>query len=201
MWSFILLWNVLVNVTFVCSRFTKYVLAQTPIGNVKKERKEKRGPLFRRRDTLRLRRLFRTRTLAERGDEEARRKRIDLWRRRTGCPWSIDLPHGTRQSIVPRDSRSLSRSCESRHSFFFYRLLCRRLSFLLFLRVPLFVSLARSESSFHRSRSQRVREGIKGAAKVKKWFRFENSLRRYFRTSPTYICMYQTTMTYKRKYM
>jgi len=35
---------------------------------------------------------------------------VDLQRKRTGCPWSIDLPHGTRQSIVPWDSLSLSRT-------------------------------------------------------------------------------------------
>lgn len=33
--------------------------------------------------------------------------------------------------------------------------------------IPLFVALAWSESSFHKSRSQRVREEIKRAAKVK----------------------------------
>lgn len=80
--------------------------------------KKKLGLYLGRRDALRLRRLFRTRMLVERGDEEVRRKRIDLWRRRMGCPWSIDLPHGTRQSIVPWDSRSLSRSSESWYSFF-----------------------------------------------------------------------------------
>lgn len=90
-----------------------------------KEQSQCRG----RRAVLRVRRVFRTRMLVERGDEEVRRKRVQLRRRRTGCPWSIDLPHGTRQSIVPWDSRSLSRRCRSRRSF---------LVFLHFLFSPLF---------------------------------------------------------------
>lgn len=133
-----------------------------------KKKKKKMTHLVR-KDALRLRRLFRTRMLVERGDEEARRKRTDLRRRRMGCPWSIDLPHGTRQSIVPWDSRSLSRSHESRYSFLLHLLLLLRLSFLLFLET-LFVSLTQFESSFHGSRSRGVREEIKREAKVKSDF-------------------------------
>lgn len=94
---------------------TLYMYRDARVETKYKERSQCRG----RRAVLRLRRVFRTRTLVERGDEEVRSKRVDLWRKRTGCPWSIDLPHGTRQSIVPWDSPSLSRSRRTRRSLSF----------------------------------------------------------------------------------
>ena len=85
--------------------------------NVCVETKYKERSQCRRCAVLRLRRVFRTRMLVERGDEEVKRKRVDFRRKRTGCPWSIDSPHGTRQSIVPWDSLSLFWSRRSQRSF------------------------------------------------------------------------------------
>jgi len=130
---------------------TPYVHRNVCVETKYKERSQCRG----RRAVLRLRRVFRTRMLVERGDEEVRRRRVDFRRRRTGCPWSIDLPHGTRQSIVPWDSLSLSRSHRSRRSFFVF------LHFPFSSRFSSSVSLSRL--CHHRgSRKQNGRTGGEG---------------------------------------
>lgn len=131
-----------------------YVYRNVCVETKYKERSQCRG----RRAVLRLRRLFRTRILVERGDEEVRRKRVDLRRKRTGCPWSIDLPHGTRQSIVPWDSLSLSRSRRSRRSF------------LVFLHFP-FSSRFSSSVSLSRlctivGHESRMAEQVEGATET-----------------------------------
>lgn len=134
---------------------TPYVHRNVCVETKYKERSQCRG----RRAVLRLRRVFRTRMLVERGDEEVRRKRMDFRRKRTGCPWSIDLPHGTRQSIVPWDSLSLSRSRRSRS------LLPRLPPFSVFF--PLFLKHLLVPLVHHReSRKQNGRTGGEGVAET-----------------------------------
>lgn len=133
---------------------TPYVHRNVCVETKYKERSQCRG----RRAVLRLRRVFRTRMLVERGDEEVRRKRVDFRRKRTGCPWSIDLPHGTRQSIVPWDSLSLSRSRRSRRSL------------LVFLHFP-FSSRFSSSASLSRlctivGHESRMAEQVEGVAET-----------------------------------
>lgn len=130
---------------------TPYVYRNVCVETKYKERSQCRG----RRAVLRLRRVFRTRMLVERGDEEVKRKRVNFRRKRTGCPWSIDLPHGTRQSIVPWDSLSLSRSRRS------------RCFFLVFLHFPFSSRFSSSVSLFrlctvvgHESRMAEQVEGV-----------------------------------------
>lgn len=120
-----------------------------------KERSQCRG----RRAVLRLRRVFRTRMLVERGDEEMRRKRVDLRRRRTGV--SLEYRLAPRDSAVDSPVGFAVSFPKSPSSTVFPR---------LFLYFP-FPSLFSSSISLSRSctivgHESRMAEQVKGVAET-----------------------------------